>query len=311
MCIRGRRRNLRAAKKYFSVIPSPVIDYQGSISMMELPEFHVVGRQIDETLTGKEIERVVANFTPRKWAWFNGDPASYNGRLSGKTIGGAVGKDSHIDITFEGSCLSITPPLRYHEDGKDIPKKHQMLLEFSDGSVVSSAIQMWGSYNLYEGEEPADDHPGDMYELRRNDWKPSPLTEDFTKTYFEDLINDEETQKTSVKGMLATKQRIPGVGNGVIQDILWTARLHPRFSVKDLTTDEIDALYKALRGVLGEMTEKGGRDTERDLFWKFGGYRTILSKNTMNDPCPSCGGKIERRSYLGGNVYFCGDCQKL
>ena len=280
--------------------------------MMELPEFHVVAKQIDETLAGKEIERVVANFTPRKWAWFNGDPAGYNGRLSGKTIGGAVGRDSHIDISIDSTCLSITPPLRYHEDGKDGPNKHQLLLEFTDGSVASSAIQMWGSYYLYEGvEKPAGDHPGDMDELRRNDWKPSPLTEDFTRTYFENMVNDEESQKTSVKGLLATKQRIPGVGNGVIQDILWKARLHPRRPVAELASEEVDALYGALKGILRDMTEQGGRDTERDLFWKYGDYNTILSKNTVDDPCPSCGGKIERKSYLGGNVYFCSNCQKL
>ena len=273
--------------------------------MMELPEFHVVGKQVDETLAGKRIERVVANFSPRKWAWFNGDPASYDGRLSGNTIGGAVGRDSHVDISIGDSCLSITPPLRYHEDGKGIPKKHQLLLEFSDGSVASSAIQMWGSYYLYEGEEKPDD------ELRGNDWKPSPISEEFTKTYFESLIDDEEAQKTSVKGLLATKQRIPGVGNGVIQDILWTARLHPRFPVAELTSGEVDALYGALKEVLSIMTERGGRDTERDLFWNFGGYKTILSKNTMNDPCPSCGGRIERKSYLGGNVYLCASCQRL
>jgi formamidopyrimidine-DNA glycosylase len=280
--------------------------------MMELPEFHVVGKQIDETLTGKEIKRVIANFTPRKWAWFNDDPTSYNGRLSGKTINGAVGKDSHIDIAIGDSCLSITPPIRYHEDGKDIPKKHQLLLEFSDGSVATSAIQMWGSYNLYEGDDkPAADHPGDMYELRRNDWKPSPLTGDFTKTYFEGLLNEKEARKTSVKGLLSTEQRIPGVGNGVIQDMLWTARLHHRLPVAELTSDEVDALYRAVKGVLREMTEQGGRDTERDLFWNYGGYKTILSKNTMKDPCPSCGGRIERKPYLGGNVYFCGKCQRL
>jgi len=279
--------------------------------MMELPEFHVVGKQVDETLTGKKIERVVANYSPRKWAWFRGDPASYDRRLSGKTISGAVGHDSYIGISIGNSCLIVTPPLRYHGDGRGIPKKHQLLLEFSDGSVASSGIQLWGSYYLYEGDENADDgQPGEVDQLRENDWKPSPISKDFTKTYFESLMDDEEAQKASVKGLLATNQRIPGVGNGVIQDILWKARLHPRLPVAELTSGEIDALFTALRGVLKEMIERGGRNTERDLFWNYGGYKTILSKNTMNEPCPSCGGKIERKSYLGGNVYFCGKCQR-
>lgn|GEM_PF-2077218 len=30
------------------------------------------------------------------------------------------------------------------------------------------------------------------------------------------------------KAFLATEQRIPGLGNGVLQDILWTARIHPK-----------------------------------------------------------------------------------
>jgi len=38
---------------------------------------------------------------------------------------------------------------------------------------------------------------------------------------------------------------------------------------------------------------------------------TILSKNTVNNPCPNCGGKIGKEAYLGGAVYFCSSCQKL
>ncbi len=271
--------------------------------MMELPEFHVVGKQIDETLTGKQIRRVVANYSPRKWAWFNGDPASYNDRLAGKTIKGSEGLDSHIDIFADNSCLSFTPPLRYHEDG-EVPKKHQLLLEFEDGTTASSAIEMWGSYHLYDdaGDRPID-------ELIGADHKPSPLTKGFTESYFRSLI-DEEAMKTSVKGLLATKQRIPGVGNGVIQDIMWTARLHPRQAVSELSSQEIANLFKALKEVLMEMTNRGGRDTEKDLFGNYGGYETILSKNTLGDPCPECGKPIEREAYLGGSIYFCRSCQK-
>jgi formamidopyrimidine-DNA glycosylase len=59
------------------------------------------------------------------------------------------------------------------------------------------------------------------------------------------------------------------------------------------------------------MTDQGGRDTEKDLFDNRGGYKTILSKNTLESSCPKCGGKIEKESYMGGAVYFCPKCQKL
>jgi formamidopyrimidine-DNA glycosylase len=59
------------------------------------------------------------------------------------------------------------------------------------------------------------------------------------------------------------------------------------------------------------MTDLGGRDTEKDLFGNMGGYKTILSKNTVQNPCPGCGGTIIKEAYMGGAVYFCPVCQKL
>jgi formamidopyrimidine-DNA glycosylase len=58
------------------------------------------------------------------------------------------------------------------------------------------------------------------------------------------------------------------------------------------------------------MTDLGGRDTEKDLLGQAGGYKTLLSKNTVNDPCPRCGGRIKKEAYLGGAVYYCKGCQR-
>ena len=59
------------------------------------------------------------------------------------------------------------------------------------------------------------------------------------------------------------------------------------------------------------MAFEGGRDVERDLYGNPGGYKTILSKNTLNNPCPRCGSEIVKQAYLGGSVYFCTGCQVL
>jgi formamidopyrimidine-DNA glycosylase len=59
------------------------------------------------------------------------------------------------------------------------------------------------------------------------------------------------------------------------------------------------------------MTDLGGRDTEKDMFGHMGGYKTILSKNTLKNPCPNCGNEIVKEAYLGGAVYFCPTCQPL
>jgi formamidopyrimidine-DNA glycosylase len=59
------------------------------------------------------------------------------------------------------------------------------------------------------------------------------------------------------------------------------------------------------------MTARGGRDTELDLFGRPGGYVTVLSKNTVDQPCPLCGALICKEAYLGGAIYFCPGCQRI
>mgnify|MGYP000888013374 CR=1 FL=1 len=108
-----------------------------------------------------------------------------------------------------------------------------------------------------------------------------------------------------------SKQRIPGLGNGVLQDILWAARIHPKRRMDALSGADMTAMFDAVKRLLAEMTARGGRDTERDLFGAPGGYVTVLSRNTVGAPCPACGATIAKEAYLGGAIYYCPGCQAL
>jgi formamidopyrimidine-DNA glycosylase len=273
--------------------------------MIELPEAVVIAQQISETLGGKRIAQAVANASPHKWAWYTGDPAEYDGRLAGKTIGGAMGVAGNIEFAAGDMVLSISAPIRYHTQNAKRPPKHQLLIEFDDGTAISSSAQMWGGFFCF----PADEKGG-FPDAKTARERPSPLTDAFDRAYLGALFND-ETPKLSAKAFLATEQRIPGLGNGVLQDILWTARIHPRHKMGELGMTQIDAMYAAIKGVLADMTTRGGRDTERDLFGNPGGYVTVLSKNTVGAPCPACGAVIQKQAYLGGSIYFCPGCQSL
>lgn len=271
--------------------------------MIELPEATVIARQIGETLGGKRIVFAAANTSPHKFAWYSGDPATYNERLAGKVIGNAEGVGGCIEFNAGDMTLSISAPIRYHAQGEKRPKKHQLLIEFDDGTAISSSAQMWGGFFCF----PLGSKGGfPDYDLAKE--KPSPLTDAFDQAYFDSLF-DAETPKLSAKAFLATEQRIPGLGNGVLQDILWTARIHPRHKMADLSAGEMAEIFRAVKDVLREMTAKGGRDTETDLFGNPGGYRTILSKYTVDSPCPACGAVIRKEAYMGGSIYFCPRCQ--
>ncbi len=273
--------------------------------MIELPEAVVIAGQINETLQGRRIASAVANQSPHKFAWYTGDPATYNERLAGKTIGAATAFGNHIEIEAGDRLLVVSTPLRYHTGADRPPKKHQLLVEFDDGTALSATVQMWGVLFCFPAREK-----GGLPDYHIAKQRPSPLSAAFDRAYFDSLF-DEQTGKLPAKAFLATEQRIPGLGNGVLQDILWTARVHPRRKMATLSPADVQAMYEAVKSLLAEMTARGGRDTERDLFGRPGGYRTVLSKNTVGTPCPACGTAIQKEAFLGGAIYYCPGCQPL
>ena len=193
--------------------------------------------------------------------------------------------------------------LRLYPSGTEHPAKHQLLLRFDNGAVLLCTVQMYAGIHLCEeGTCHSACHRAAREKL-------SPFQDGFSRDYFQALAA--EGPKLSAKAFLATQQRFPGLGNGVLQDILFRARIHPRTVMSTLSAEALTRLYGEVKATLRDMTEKGGRDTEKDLYGKPGGYQTLMSKASLDRPCPGCGGTIKRESYLGGNVYFCPNCQPV
>lgn len=273
--------------------------------MLEIPESYTIAKQMNETIQGKIISFVKANQSPHSFAWYFGKPEDYDELLAGKTVGESFARSGMLEITAEDCRIVLgdgaTP--RYYDDLKKVPKKHQLYVEFDDGTALVCTIQMYGGIWAYrEGEFQ------NPYYLGAKE-KPSPLTDEFDNTYFLSMYN-EKTMKLSAKAFLATEQRIPGLGNGVLQDILYEAGIHPKRKMNTLSAEENRKLFETVKTVLMEMTKAGGRDTEKDLFGNPGGYITYLSKKTAFTPCTRCGYELHKENYMGGTIYYCEKCQK-
>ena len=273
--------------------------------MIELPEAYVLSEQIGRTLVGKTIRRAVANAHPHGFAMYSGDPAAYDAMLAGKTIreSGTISRETCgcdiIGVVCDDMLLSLSTPTKYHAPGEKLPKKHQLLLEFEDGSHMSCTVQMWGGM-----------HCVPLASTSKKEQPPSPYEDGFNEAYFDGLIKGVKPSM-SAKALLATEQRIPGLGNGVCQDILFNAGIHPKRKLETMNDSDIQRLFASVKTTLKDMWDGGGRDTERDLFNRYGNYRTILSKKTVAFPCGVCGSGLVRQAYLGGNIYFCPVCQPL
>ncbi|SET60087.1 formamidopyrimidine-DNA glycosylase [Natronincola peptidivorans] len=273
--------------------------------MIEIPEAIVLSQQICEALKGKRIDHVTTNQSPHKFAWFFGDPSEYDTKLSEKSIEKVDVFGGFIEISLGDTKLLLGEGvnLRYLMKGEKLPKKHQLFVQFEDESALIASIQMYGGIWCFKDGE----FDNIYYKIAKE--KPSPLSEEFDLDYFEKLIADENLQKKSLKFVLATEQRIPGLGNGVLQDILFNAQLHPKRKILTLSEEEREKLYHSIKFTLQDMVVKGGRDIEKDLFGCPGGYATKLSKKTVNEPCSLCGSDIIKEAYLGGSIYYCKGCQ--
>jgi len=277
--------------------------------MIELPEAQTLARQMNEIFTGKTVARVEALQTPHGFAFFRGEPQGYAALLEGLRVTGVMAFGGRAELRFSGGLrLSFNDGVnpRYIAPGAPRPQKHQFLMEFGDGCAMACTVQMYGFFGLYPTEADTLD---DFY-YRAGVQLPSPLADAFDAAYFDALWRGVKPT-LSAKAFLATEQRIPGLGNGVLQDILWNAGIHPKRKLRDMGDADQARLLQSVKSTLLAMRDGGGRDTERDLFGSKGGYKTVLSNNTLAYPCPKCGGALLREAYLGGKVYACAACQPL
>ena len=275
--------------------------------MIELPEAAVLADQLNKKVKGRKIKKVIAAQSPHKFAWYQGNPQNYNSLLQGKMISNSANAGGIVEIKADDAIIALSDGagLRYHYDDKKLPPKHQLLIEFDNSTFLSVSIQMYGGILCFkEGK------CNNKYYLTAKE-KPSPTSKKFNEKYFDRILSSDDLQNKSVKFLLATEQRIPGLGNGVLQDILFNAGIHPKRKVVDLSDKEKNVLFHSIKNVLTDMIKKGGRNTEKDLFGNNGGFITRMSKNTIGQPCTKCGTLIKKENYMGGSIYFCSNCQKL
>lgn len=276
--------------------------------MIELPEAIIIARQISKELKGKQIVSGVRGSSPHKFA-FTGKHSDedFAAIVKDKTIGTAQANGSVILIDLEPDyVLSLGcggERILYHTSEKTLPKKHQLLLSFRDGSYLTVTISGWGEVRLLEQSEVSN-HP----HLKKD--AVSPLSDAFTFAYFNGLFDAlPEKKRVTAKYFIISEPGIWGVGNGCLQDILYRAKVHPKRPMISLSNEEKQMLYQAIKQTLTEIVELGGRDSERDFYNRCGGYQRNLHSKMVGRPCRECGAPIEKIQYLGGAAYFCPSCQ--
>lgn len=97
-----------------------------------------------------------------------------------------------------------------------------------------------------------------------------------------------------IKARLMNQAVIAGLGNLLVDEILWQARLHPLRAAGDLSDTELDELRRAVRAAVRRSIKRGGAHTgDLNPFRRQGGR------------CPRCGSELARDRVGGRSTWWC------
>ena len=129
------------------------------------------------------------------------------------------------------------------------------------------------------------------------------LSDEFTLERFRALA---ARRRDQIRSFLMDKKTLAAIGNAYADEILFAARVHPKTLVRQLTPDELETLYLAIRSGLSqaidEVARRGAPIEEK--------VRDFLAvRGRKGAKCPRCGTTLRRAVHLSADSVFCPECQ--
>jgi formamidopyrimidine-DNA glycosylase len=116
---------------------------------------------------------------------------------------------------------------------------------------------------------------------------------------FRDLL---DRRRGGLKAALMDQRLIAGLGNLMVDEILWRARVNPRADVARLSSRRKDALYEAMDAVVHESLPTGRVPG-------FEGWLTGV-RDERGAACPRCGARLRKATIAGRTACWCPRCQR-
>jgi formamidopyrimidine-DNA glycosylase len=102
-----------------------------------------------------------------------------------------------------------------------------------------------------------------------------------------------------LKARLMDQRRLAGLGNLLVDEILWRASLDPARPAGSLDARELRRLHRHLRTTLDELLARGGSH-----------MGDLMPARARGARCPRCGGELLRRTIGGRTTYSCASHQR-
>jgi len=277
---------------------------------VELPEAQILAKQMNKELRGKHVRTTLLQNSQKlqKIGFINKDLSDF-ARLAEGRINSVVSRGNVIRVKLDNGVNLILAPeyggkILYYAENSPLPEKFHLKLDFTDGSALTVALTGMGVIQALRDEELEQ-----SYVYRRDFSATASPTDDKEFTY-EHFSKDLVSKNVNIKAVLVGKDAVfIGLSNSAFQDILYRAGIHPKRKVSDLSENEKHQLFDAIKLVIQDRINSGGKAQFTDLYGKQGGYTSAMGPNMKEKNCPKCGNKVEKLSLGGGQVYFCPKCQ--
>jgi formamidopyrimidine-DNA glycosylase len=100
--------------------------------------------------------------------------------------------------------------------------------------------------------------------------------------------------RAPVKAVLMDQSRIAGLGNLLVDEVLWRAGIDPARAANELTDDEVKRVHRAVRDTLRILGRRGGSHTG-----------DLTSARGPGLHCPKDGAPLQRRTVGGRTTFSC------
>lgn len=249
-------------------------------------------RRVAERTTGRRIGAVEA---PDRWYLKGGiGPGMLAEVLVGAVLTGARRRGKLLLVDTDrgavvGLRFGMTGRLLLFEDGgaahdevgsllhapvQDQARWHRFGLRFTDGSrLVVTDPRRLGGVSL----DPPLDRMG-------------PEASEVTAAQLGEVLHGERALKVT----LMDQRRVAGLGNLLVDEILWRAGLDPRRGASTLDAVDQERLAEVVRSTLVELAWRGGSHTG-----------DLREERRRGGRCPRCGSPLERAQLGGRTTYWC------
>ncbi|WP_148629554.1 DNA-formamidopyrimidine glycosylase family protein [Bacillus sp. E214] len=274
--------------------------------MAELPEIYQLSTQMNDSLSGKQIERVEI----KQEKCCNVSGLVFSSRVIGSTVKAVQNKGKGIIVSLSNGenmliSLGMGGDLLYFEpiSSNPVQEKYQFLIQFQDGTGFSIRFWWFGKVYIANDQEIKEEKIIKAIAF-------TPFDKEFTYDYFRQLVNG---KKAGIKSFLLNQKNVGGIGNMYIHDILFESGIHPQKKVSDLSEEEVKNLYNNMHKQLHHSLSKGSFSLEKEFYGHNGEYLTsdFQIAYKKGEPCPRCGETIQSIKTGSTTSYICPACQRF